>query len=403
MTRRAPRIPRSSAPPPEADPPAAGRYAPAVKAGLIATTERVQEMHHAIANKTFDVLQAVPLIAVPARLVQGAHDTIVDSVYAAVRHGGAALLSAAGVAEAMRDAAARPPRRGEQALRSAVNGVFGDRLQAQTDPLAVTMGLHAGGEPLALRAEALASLHPRVALFIHGLACDEHSWQRPHAAWGGERGGYGVLLAQEFGLSAICLRYNSGLAVDDNAGQLAALLARLTDAAPQVHELTLIGHSMGGLLARGACEQAAASGAPWLQRVGSVICLGTPHRGAPLESLGHLAAAALRLSDVTRPLASIADARSRGIKDLRRGLRGHAGGRVPLRLVSGSLAGRGGGAALAGAMLGDGLVMPGSAHDAALEGDIERVALRGIGHMALLNHPQVHAHLRRWLAPAAAR
>ena len=52
------------------------------------------------------------------------------------------------------------------------------------------MGLHAGGEPLALRAEALASLHPRVALFIHGLACDEHSWQRPHAAWGGERGGY---------------------------------------------------------------------------------------------------------------------------------------------------------------------------------------------------------------------
>src|SRR5205814_944582 len=136
----------------------------------------------------------------------------------------------------------------------------------------------------------------RVALFIHGLACDEHSWQRPHAAWGGERGGYGVLLAQEFGLSAICLRYNSGLAVDDNARQLAALLARLTDAAPQVHELTLIGHSMGGLLARGACEQAAASGAPWLQRVGSVIC-----------------------------------------------------------------------------------------------------------HMALLNHPQVHAHLRRWLAPAAAR
>jgi len=89
---------------------------------------------------------------------------------------------------------------------------------------------------------------------------------------------------------------------------------------------------------------------------------------------------------------------------LRHGLRGHRGAGVPMRLVSGSLAEASGrrGAALTGAILGDGLVRRASAEDATLAGDIERVALPGLGHMALLNHPRVYMHLRRWLTPASA-
>jgi hypothetical protein len=52
---------------------------------------------------------------------------------------------------------------------------------------------------------------------------------------------------------------------------------------------------------------------------------------------------------------------------------------------------------LFGRMFGDGLVMPGSAADAGLGGDVERVELAGLGHMGLLNHPRVYAVLRRWL------
>ncbi|HJV94848.1 MAG TPA: hypothetical protein VJ608_02375, partial [Albitalea sp.] len=63
-------------------PPAAGLYAPALKTGVQATTTRVQEMHHAIAGKTFDTLQKVPGLALPTRAVQGAHDAIANGVYA---------------------------------------------------------------------------------------------------------------------------------------------------------------------------------------------------------------------------------------------------------------------------------------------------------------------------------
>src|SRR5882762_6666170 len=105
-----------------------GQYAPALKAGFRATTSRVQEMHHAIAGKTFDALQMVPGVSVPARVVQSAHDAIADGVYAAVRHAGSAMLSMAGAAEAMTGNPQHQPGAKEQAVRSALNGVFGDSL-----------------------------------------------------------------------------------------------------------------------------------------------------------------------------------------------------------------------------------------------------------------------------------
>ena len=58
---------------------------------------------------------------------------------------------------------------------------------------------------------------------------------------------------------------------------------------------------------------------------------------------------------------------------------------------------------LIGKLFGDGLVMAASASDEGLNGDVQRVEVKGIGHMALLNHPRVYAVLREWLgAPALA-
>ena len=326
----------------------------------------------------------------------------------------------------------------EQMLRSALNGAFGDTLAATGSALAATMTLFDAHGPLSFAAlpSPAAELGARVCVFVHGLACDEMSWQIRADAWStspwattlpeGVAIRYGALLEQESGCTALYLRYNSGLAIDANAAQLAQLLDDLARAAPQIESWVLVGHSMGGLVAREAHAQACEQRLAWARRVKMIVCLGTPHQGAPLAKVGHTVAAALALSEVTLPLARLADARSRGIKDLRKGrtgvrdfARGSAAARPSfagdtfaapaLRLVYGRLGdGESGGAeSWVGSVLGDGLVHAASASDTsrsvadAQAADIERVELPGLGHMALLNHPRVYALIRDWLiAPA---
>jgi pimeloyl-ACP methyl ester carboxylesterase len=259
-------------------------------------------------------------------------------------------------------------------------------------------------------AEGLSALGPRVALFVHGLACDERSWDLRGEAWADTAWSrllpaqqpvqYGALLERELGISPIFLRYNTGLSIETNARELAALLARAAHAAPQVDEWLLVGHSMGGLVARRAHDIATDEQFNWAPHAPLVVCLGSPHQGARLEQLGHLAARALDSTAVTRPLGRAANARSRGIKDLRSRIRRPAAPtkNAALRLVYGTLGEASGGAIgpLLGRWLGDGLVLPASAGDAGQAGDVERVELAGLGHMQLLNHPRVYAKLRRW-------
>jgi hypothetical protein len=79
------------------------------------------------------------------------------------------------------------------------------------------------------------------------------------------------------------------------------------------------GALLGGLVARSACLAGAAAGQSWVGLVSDLVTLGTPHRGAPLEKLAHVAAWGLGLASETQPLAEWLDARSVGIKDLRIG------------------------------------------------------------------------------------
>jgi hypothetical protein len=154
-------------------------------------------------------------------------------------------------------------------------------------------------------------------------------------------------------------------------------------------------------VARRAHALAAAAGQAWVQRAPMIVCLGSPDQGARLEQLGQFAATALNLSDVSRPLGRIADARSQGIEDLRSGLEGQPcpTATPALRLLFGTPGDEAdaGVGSLIGKLFGDGLVVPGSAADDGLTGDVERIKLAGLGHMSLLNHPRVYAVLRRWL------
>ena len=168
-----------------------------------------------------------------------------------------------------------------------LNGLQGDVLEP---PLAIPMTLSVEGDG------------PRLAVFVHGRFETEHAW----GYGGGPR--YGDRLP---GWTPVYVRYNTGRSIADNGRELAARLETL-----EAEEIALIGHSMGGLVARSACH----AGGDWTRSVSHVITLGSPHTGAPLESAIHHAAEVLGVMPESRAFAGLLRRRSAGIRDLRRGL-----------------------------------------------------------------------------------
>jgi pimeloyl-ACP methyl ester carboxylesterase len=396
---------------PAAPPPTTG-YSHAAKSAIQETTARVQEIHDAIAGKSFDILQKIPLVSGPATWVQSAHNAIATSVYAAIHHGAGGLLEAAGQIEKHTTgfASDKPPGRIASGLRSALNGAFGDHLAASNNRLAINMSIHEQGTPVALDTEALRTAFPtagaKLCVFIHGLSCDEHSWQSGESGSIGAAGSevdFGRQLHAEFAYTPLYLRYNTGLPIARNGAHLATLLEELLEAWPQpASELLIIGHSMGGLIALSACEQAAADDMAWPQTLHMLICLGSPNLGSPVERLGHLATSALHLTKATEPLGKIAAARSQGIKDLRHGpgapRKAAAHHHVAFRFLGASLTEDV--AHPFGEFLGDGLVTLGSATAHEIEGDVQSARLGNISHMSLVNDRRVYRQIREWLAAA---
>lgn len=393
--------------------PRAGR-SQAAKIAVQQTAARVREMHQAIASKPFSALRRVPFLAGPTRLVQIAHDRIVAGVYQAIHHGSGVLLDAAAILEERRvqQPSGEAPRRLATRMDAALNGVFGDHLAANENRLAIVMTLHYEGATLTPGSHPFPAVGRRLCVFVHGLACDQSSWQpRPGRADGATTVDFGQQLQADLGYTPLYLRYNSGLPISRNGGELAALLEQLiTTSAPADSELVIIGHSMGGLVAMAACEQAAAAGMRWPLATRMLICLGAPQLGSSLERLGHLVTSALQVSTVTQPIARIATARSQGIQDLR-----HGPGAARVHPAAAHIAYRFLGASLAedveqrfGRLLGDGLVSLGSATAPAAASDVQTATLGRLGHMALLTDARVYRQIGEWVAalekpePAAA-
>ena len=388
-----------------APPPSAG-YSDAAKTAVQETTQRVQEMHRAIASQSFDVLSKIPIVSGPAKLVQDAHDAISAGVYAAIHHGAGGLLGAASMLEKHTTdfTEEKPPGRLASGLLSALNGAFGDHLAASNNLLAINMALQVDGAPIALEAKALRAAYPKagkpLCLFIHGLSCDEHSWFPSEKANASERD-FGMALQRELGYTPLYLRYNTGRPIADNGAQLAVFIEELLAVWPRpISELVIIGHSMGGLISLAASELAAAEGMNWPAQTRMLICLGSPNLGSPVEMLGHLANTALNLSKITAPLGKIASARSQGIKDLRHGpgaprSTGAEHG-MAFRFLGGSLS-----EDLDhpfSAFFGDGLVTPGSATTHEIEGDVQSATVANISHMALLTDVRVYEQIKAWLS-----
>jgi pimeloyl-ACP methyl ester carboxylesterase len=378
-------------------------------------TEQIGELHNGVARR---VWRRVGPASIPVKI---AHDRIARTAYSAageltrtVVRAGAQAASAAQSPDS--PSVQRSPA--GRALVSALNGVFGDTLVRRGNPLALSTAFRRGGHDLELTQDALGVAYPharpRLAVFVHGLCETDDAWKLGASS----HVPYGHRMEIELGYSPLYLRYNSGRHVSENGREFAGQLERLIGAWPvPVGEVVLIGHSMGGLVARSACHYGA--GTVCVEKVRHVVTLGTPHRGAPLEQITNAASAALARLPETRPLAKALNIRSSGIKDLRYGY-----------LVDECWSGQDGDAyvrdtsreipflptarhyficatlsrepdAAAGRIIGDLLVLQPSAWAHPGPGTRMRFPIEhyfhlgGANHFDLLNHPAIYAQIRR--------
>jgi pimeloyl-ACP methyl ester carboxylesterase len=370
----------------------------------------IKDLHAGIAGRPFGILGPA---AAPVRVI---HDGVSRAVYGGVR-GGLQALAGGGTRLAALHADAAPALEARPYASyavSAVNGLYGDHLTARGNGLALEMEIRRDGAAVPVTPEGLEAAYPdatsRVAVFVHGLGETGAAW-----GWRGRRP-YGERLQDELSFTPVYVRYNTGHHISTNGRELAKLLDDLVDGWPcAVSEIALVGHSMGGLVARSACHY----GGRWTDVVRHVFCLGTPHLGADLEKGANVLGWALARLPETRGMAKVWNARSAGIKDLRYGacidedwrdcdpdefLRDRCQEVPFLPDANYYFVG-----ATLNPLVGDLLVrIPSSSGRG--NGRGRRIAfevdngheLSGLTHFDLLNHPAVYEQLRTWLTRTRA-
>lgn len=377
-------------------------------------TSTVARMHRAIARRPFRT--AGPAAAPVETLHNGIADLVYGSVLTGLTAGGALAEVIADVAGRLKPAGSLQETPVGRTATGMIGGAFGHRPHHH----AAAMTLRVDGAEVPLTRSDLDHAYPdpsgHVVLLVHGLIETERWWyRRGDDKRGRPRVDYGTRLAGDLDCTPVYLRYHSGLHISDNGRQLDELLTDLVRVWPvPIRRISIIGHSMGGLVARSAVHQAGARKAEWLGRPVQVVCLGTPHNGAPLEVAAHVAGWTLGKFAETAPLKDLLDLRSPGIKDLRYGyVHEHEwSGRDPDALFDRAervrsdlpdgvrqhfltvTIGRNRDGLLA-RLVGDALVTPTSAEDHS------QVATRhwigGLHHFHLLQHEEVYRQILVWL------
>ncbi len=371
-------------------------------------TDIVEALHTTVASGP--AILGKPLSG-PARLI---HGLVYGSIRGVTQLVGTTIeLALAPLAPVLGESTPGPER---EAVLAVLNGVLGDYLVEMKNPLAIEMRLRRAGRALDLSKEALQAAYPqaggKLLVLLHGSCMNDLQWRR-------QGHDHGAALARDLGYTPLYLHYNSGQHISTNGRELDALLERLVSEWPApVDELVLLAHSMGGLVARSACHYGEARA--WRSKLTKLVCVGTPHHGAPLERGGHWIDVLLGVSRYSAPLARLGKLRSAGVTDMRfgnvldehwagRDRFGHHGdARDELKLPEGVEC-----YAIAGTLspegqsnpFGDGLVPIDSAlgrHDASHLTlgfpEAHQWVGYGIGHLDLLSRPEVYATIRSWLS-----
>ena len=292
------------------------------------------------------------------------------------------------------------------AILGALQGVIGDKLPKGW--LRFEMGFYDADNRVEPHSLTLKSKH--VCIFIHGNSDSEHGWFNGSSS-------YGTRLEAKK-IHALYLRYNSGLALTQNGEALNALLEALVAAQPKIKKLSVVAHSMGGLIFHSAGYHALAQRAQWTQKMKQVFLLGTPHSGAPLAKLVENAEWILQF--IPNPIALMSSRvlgwRSEGLKDLSQGESGlPAQGKILLPkvryfFIAGGLQKKT--KSLVNRAIGDGMVRIPSAHREiesnssvwrklfpflSREAMVTTKILQGVSHIGLRNHPAVYALIEKYI------
>ena len=271
------------------------------------------------------------------------------------------------------------------AVLAALNGLLGDYLAETKNPLAIEMRLH--------RSETAAPT-PKILVLVHGSSMNHQAWEA----------------ARDLGYTPVHLDYNSGLHVSTNGRAFDALLEELVaEWSVPVETITIVAHSMGGLLTRSACHYAEEMKHRWRDKLRAIVFLGAPHHGAPVERRGNWLETLLGVTRYSAPFARLGKIRSAGVTDLRFGnvidehWRGRdrfeldADARTPVPLPPAV-------DCYAIAAENDALVPLASAMgehpNPALRLDFpasRRFLAKGTGHVGMLRKPEVWDQIERWL------
>ncbi|GEE02552.1 permease [Gordonia spumicola] len=276
----------------------------------------VHSTHRSISDRVFRGVRAVTGRAVEP--IKTVHDAITDGVYTVIRTGADTAAAVGGSVADLPLASPPSHTKAGATVIAAVTGLIGDDLAERRSVLAEGgVTFRVDGAPVAFGRDEVAAAYPeatgKLIVFVHGLMETEHAFAL------GEGPHYGPLFA-ELGHTPVYVRYNSGRHISVNGRALDLALDRLVRDWPvPVDQVVLVGHSMGGLVARSAVHHADLAGRSWVRAVTATASLGTPHLGAPLESLAHYASAALATFRETSAFGTLLRRRSAGIRDLRGG------------------------------------------------------------------------------------
>ena len=198
-----------------------------------------------------------------------------------------------------------------------LNGVVGDYLEENNNPLAIQMQFKYKGEKIALDKESINNaydkINGKILLMVHGSCANDWKWNQ------GEHH-HGAALSEALDSTPIYLFYNSGQHISTNGKELNHLLEELMNNWPvRVEEISILTHSMGGLVGRSAIHYGTAEKSTWIQSLKNIVFLGTPHHGAPLEQIGNYVDQIFEKISFMKPFARLGKMRSAGVTDLRYG------------------------------------------------------------------------------------